>query len=95
VLVSQLAPSIPEPASKHIQCPFSRSMVLLRASGSRHYSGTFLEAEEGTHVGQRRKLARSHVRLEDGSRLLQTARVRWEVGAQLVLVVALVDGAIG
>ncbi len=60
-----------------------------------HYSCTCLERQEGMHLSKLRKLERSQVRLESGSHLLETVDRQMISGAQIVLVVVLVNGAIG
>jgi len=59
-----------------------------------HYSGTCLERQEGRPTTWLSELERSHVGLKFGSHLLETIDRQMISGAQIVLVVVLVYGAI-
>jgi hypothetical protein len=60
-----------------------------------HYSCTCVRTEEDIHVERRSKLERVHVSLEDGRHLLQTADRQLVGDAQRMLVIVLVDPAMG
>jgi hypothetical protein len=59
-----------------------------------HYSCTCLERQEGRPTTWLSELERSHVGLKFGSHLLETVDRQMISGAQIVLVVVLVHGAI-
>src|SRR5439155_3288894 len=73
------------------------SKVLQRAEGSRlsHYSCTCVKTEESVQVERLSKLERVDVSLEDSRHLLQTGDRQLVGDAHRVLVVLLVDAAIG
>jgi hypothetical protein len=64
-------------------------------AGKTHYSCTCVERQGGMHLSKLRKLERSKVRLESGSHLFETVDRQMISGAQIVLVVVLVNSAIG
>jgi hypothetical protein len=70
------------------------SSLCLQISAT-HYSCTCLEVEEDVHLEGLSKLERVHVSLEDGRHLLQTGDRQLVGDAQRVLVVLLVDAAMG
>src|SRR6266852_7741694 len=65
------------------------------AKPSSHYSCTYLEAEGAVHAELLSSLARVHVGLQGGCRLLQTIDRQVLRHAQMWLVVALMDDAMG